>query len=342
MTQEQFNQNYGRIAMPKPFAHDGLITPIVDVGDSTHPVNFADGFPSEYSAPHSQGGKYVTRGEFNAIGNLATRNDFYKACGGLNTFNTALASKIGGYPKGAVLDHAIGNLVIRVMSLVDNNKYDFRNVELTSSEISSGIIRSAIDDIHWTVCNKETIDGVVLIDTPITMTGNYCLKTFKATSDCSLTVIPPSISYFGEYEKKIAEGTTIPISYEWSGFAIAINDFGTTPPSNIVFPQASFPTTTSFSVNWNGWKWLSGLVNVFWWINPDGAVVNFHTGQISNTDSWGGSLISGHYYAIAVISANDKINDEGDIDVGNITTICRKYKHYIQKPSGNLKIIMSV
>ena len=144
MTQEQFNQDYGRIAMPKPFAHDGLITPIVDIGDSTHPVNFADGFPSEYSAPHSQGGKYVTRGEFNAIGNLATRNDFYKACGGLNTFNAALASKIGGYPKGAVLQLLDNNVLKYVISLVDNNTVNFNT--------------AGVDGVNWMFCYESKHD----------------------------------------------------------------------------------------------------------------------------------------------------------------------------------------
>lgn len=146
MTQEQFNQNYGRIAMPKPFAHDGLITPIVDVGDSTHPVNFADGFPSEYSAPHSSGGKYVTRGEFNAIGNLATRNDFYKACGGLNTFNAALSSKIGGYPKGAVLQLLDKNVLKYVISLVDNNTVNFNTV--------------GVDGVNWMFCYESKHEEV--------------------------------------------------------------------------------------------------------------------------------------------------------------------------------------
>ena len=141
MTQEEFNQDYGRIAMPKPFAHGGLITPIADIGDSTHPVNFEDGFPSQYSAPHSQGGKYVTRGEFNAIGNLATRNDFYKACGGLNTFNAALASKIKGYPKGAVLQLLDNNVLKYVISLVDNNTVNFNT--------------AGVDGVNWMFCYES-------------------------------------------------------------------------------------------------------------------------------------------------------------------------------------------
>lgn len=184
MTQEQFNQDYGRIAMPKPFAHNGLITPIVDIGDSTHPVNFADGFPSEYSAPHSQGGKYVTRGEFNAIGNLATRNDFYKACGGLNTFNAALASKIGGYPKGAVLQLLDNNVLKYVISLVDNNTVNFNT--------------AGVDGVNWKFCyeskheeeeKKEVIISEKDVQLPYcdgTSSVSIMYKKFEIGYDCTV------------------------------------------------------------------------------------------------------------------------------------------------------------
>ena len=194
MTQEQFNQDYGRIAMPKPFAHDGLITPIVDIGDSTHPVNFADGFPSEYSAPHSQGGKYVTRGEFNAIGNLATRNDFYKACGGLNTFNAALASKIGGYPKGAVLQLLDNNVLKYVISLVDNNTVNFNT--------------AGVDGVNWMFCYEskhEDEEGEGFVDhidlTDITIDISYSINVFAKLSPRSGFVSIRNIRFeFGEGE----------------------------------------------------------------------------------------------------------------------------------------------
>lgn len=191
MTQEQFNQDYGRIAMPKPFAHDGLITPIVDIGDSTHPVNFADGFPSEYSAPHSQGGKYVTRGEFNAIGNLATRNDFYKACGGLNTFNAALASKIGGYPKGAVLQLLDNNVLKYVISLVDNNTVNFNT--------------AGVDGVNWMFCYEskhEEVDEGLLehieltdINSNITSSTNVFVKKVPRAGFVNVRNVNLEMSY---------------------------------------------------------------------------------------------------------------------------------------------------
>ena len=194
MTQEQFNQDYGRIAMPKPFAHDGLITPIADIGDSTHPVNFADGFPSQYSAPHSSGGKYVTRGEFNAIGNLATRNDFYKACGGLNTFNSALSSKIGGYPKGAVLQLLDNNALKYVISLVDNNTVNFNT--------------AGVDDVNWMFCYEskhEDEEGEGFVDhidlTDITIDVSYSINVFAKLSPKSGFVSIRNVRFeFGKVE----------------------------------------------------------------------------------------------------------------------------------------------
>lgn len=200
MTQEQFNQNYGRIAMPKPFAHDGLITPIVDIGDSTHPVNFADGFPSEYSAPHSQGGKYVTRGEFNAIGNLATRNDFYKACGGLNTFNAALSSKIGGYPKGAVLQLLDNNVLKYVISLVDNNTVNFNT--------------AGVDGVNWMFCyeskHEESGEGflehVELTDIP----------TNQRNSENVFTKLIPRSGFINIRNVKFEQDTIILQTSSWN------------------------------------------------------------------------------------------------------------------------------
>ena len=196
MTQEQFNQDYGRIAMPKPFAHDGLITPIVDIGDSTHPVNFTDGFPSEYSAPHSQGGKYVTRGEFNAIGNLATRNDFYKACGGLNTFNASLASKIGGYPKGAVLQLLDKNVLKYVISLVDNNTVNFNT--------------AGVDGVNWMFCYESKHE-----EEDETYLGSVSETDFGLTADSSVTIFSKESNRSGAlvirgFKYEISEDQTAP------------------------------------------------------------------------------------------------------------------------------------
>ena len=127
-----------RIAMPCPFGGFGSdnITPIKTVTGTD--VNFPDGFPSAYGAPTDTSGKFVTRKEMNAIGNLASNDLFYHKCGGLNTFDAAFCAQIGGYPKGAVLKMlGDNNTVFDVISLVDNNTFDFTELTTESFEIES-------------------------------------------------------------------------------------------------------------------------------------------------------------------------------------------------------------
>ena len=128
-----------RKAFLKPFASDGLITDFPDTDGEV--VNISTGFPSPYSAPGGSGGRYVGRGDINAIGNLATNDLFYHKCGGLNTFDAAFAEKVGGYPKGAVLDYINGTNIFKVISLIDDNVVDF---------VSAGV-----DGVNWAYCNMQ-------------------------------------------------------------------------------------------------------------------------------------------------------------------------------------------
>jgi hypothetical protein len=145
MTKENFRANFGPISMPQPFAHGGTITEI-GVTQDANSINFIDGFPSVYSAPKSNNGKFVTRGEINAIGNLASRNDFHRRCGGLNTFDPSFASAIGGYPRGAILQLFERGTIFYVESLVDNNLINFLEV--------------GVDDVHWRYCYESTYQSL--------------------------------------------------------------------------------------------------------------------------------------------------------------------------------------
>ena len=142
-----------RIAMPCPFGGFGSnnITPIKTVTGTD--VNFPDGFPSAYGAPTDTSGKFVTRKEMNAIGNLASNDLFYHKCGGLNTFDADFCAAVGGYPRGAILEYVAGTQIYNVMSLVDNNKVDFTGADHSSD--GTGISTGTVDGINWTYCNKD-------------------------------------------------------------------------------------------------------------------------------------------------------------------------------------------
>ena len=178
-----------RIAMPCPFGGFGSnnITPIKTVTGTD--VNFPDGFPSAYGAPTDTSGKFVTRKEMNAIGNLASNDLFYHKCGGLNTFDAEFCAAIGGYPKGAVLkmlgDH---NTVFDVISLVDNNTFDFTE--------------NGIDNEHWKYLNLN-IGDPSLDDTVFQWSGTHSegiiqIGTFAAPKTGTLRVsTTPNITKIG-------------------------------------------------------------------------------------------------------------------------------------------------
>lgn len=144
-----------RLAMPCPFAGDtgaNLATIGTVNGDV---INFKDGFPSPYSAPASAGGKYVSRGELNAIGNMATRDNFFARCGGINTFDPDFAIQIGGYPKGAVLQIVNQGALWFVESLVENNMIDFTRRMPTTEQSAAGITMGSVDGVNWRYCYES-------------------------------------------------------------------------------------------------------------------------------------------------------------------------------------------
>lgn len=156
MTAEQFSDSkYKPVLMPMPFGADDPSANYVipSVGSVPNAPNFEDGFPSAFSSPKSLNGQYVTRQQMNGIGNLATRYEFFRRVGGLNTFNADFAIEIGGYPRGCVLDFLYDNKLYKVLSLVDNNKVDFTGAIPTESQASHGITAGSVDGYHWLYCN---------------------------------------------------------------------------------------------------------------------------------------------------------------------------------------------
>ena len=168
-----------RIPMLKPFAFNGTRDAIPDsTGDF---MNITQGFPSVYGIPKSSGGKYVSRSDMNSLGFLATNDIFYHKCGGLNTFDASFSDKIGGYPKGAVLQFLNGNYLYNVISLHDNNTFNF-------------VSENSINGVDWAYCNEEmastnrilvlesnqTLFSTGIDTSPMTYTETF-LGVFKAT-----------------------------------------------------------------------------------------------------------------------------------------------------------------
>ena len=263
-----------RIAIKRPFAESGLITPIQDAsGDS---VNYPQGFPSIYGVPASEGGKYVGRGEINAIGNVATNDLFYHKCGGINTFDAAFAAKVGGYPKGAVLQYLNGNYIYDVISLIDNNMFDF-------------VASNTIDGANWAYCNKETSssDRILVVESSTTVNANnsqgLLLGVFKAPKN-------GFIVFEGNYIVNTQAGVLSDDTN--AGFAVALYDLGAS--------YTTIPTLTAQTLQ--GWKTIytaSTYCPETEWENnvKFNATIAFNLSVTPITDI----LTYGNFYAIAAL-----------------------------------------
>ena len=290
-----------RIAIKRPFAESGFITPIQDTsGDS---VNYQQGFPSIYGVPASEGGKYVGRGEINAIGNVATNDLFYHKCGGINTFDAAFAAKVGGYPKGAVLQYLNGNYIYDVISLIDNNMFDF-------------VASNTIDGANWAYCNKETSssDRILIVESSTTVNANnsqgLLLGVFKAPKN-------GFIVFEGNYIVNTQAGVLSDDTN--AGFAVALYDLGAS--------YTTIPTLTAQTLQ--GWKTIytaSTYCPETEWENnvKFNATIAFNLSVTPITDR----LTYGNFYAIAALcgEGGKKTNRAvADVKATSATGSCKIY-----------------
>lgn len=85
------------------------------------------GFPDITMKPMDEGG-YPPRGQgANGLFYIASDQKVYLQNGGSITFDQDVSDEIGGYPQGAVLDYIENGNFNKVISLIDDNTYNFVN-----------------------------------------------------------------------------------------------------------------------------------------------------------------------------------------------------------------------
>lgn len=295
-----------RIAIKRPFAESGDIEPIVDVaGDS---VNYLQGFPSIYGVPGSSGGRYVTRANMNAIGNVATNDLFYHKCGGLNTFDAEFAAKVGGYPKGAVLKYLNGTYLYDVISLVDNNKLDFTGAIPTSSQSAAGIVAGSVDNVNWAYCNKEVAssDRILVLETSTPFSPNSSMGTligvFKASKNGNIVI---EANYdIGTFVKEGTFPSTSPI-----GFAICIYSLGSS--------YSTIPTLSTDTIN--SWGCIYSKPIRYTTYNLR-ALPNSGSSFSLSINPFTEKLVYGNYYAISALLTNTAFSSTSDTFYAVATT----------------------
>nr|DAH64342.1 MAG TPA: tail fiber protein [Caudoviricetes sp.] len=114
--------------MPVPFANAGLknTIPVTPPGGSAiNQASYDAGFPPTTMTPIVSGGKPPRGRDMNGILYDVTSHLTYLNAGGQYWFDADFASKIGGYPLGAVLQSNDGKS--SYVSIVDNNTTDFNS-----------------------------------------------------------------------------------------------------------------------------------------------------------------------------------------------------------------------
>lgn len=135
----------------------------------TETSSISAGFLPITSEPLDDGGVAPERTDFNGMFYLSTDQRFYLQNGGLITYSDAVATKIGGYPQGAILGYldANGNLCY-VKSLIDNNQNNFittpANIDGTKWEYVT--LKSDLSNLGSTSSNN--FDGQ-WVNSPMTL-----------------------------------------------------------------------------------------------------------------------------------------------------------------------------
>lgn len=109
--------------IPRLWASGGETqNPIPENSTGTNRASYQDGFPAITSEAIADGGIPPNRLDFNGMGTIFTAYAYAFQMGQYTTFNSAVSTKIGGYPLGAILwyvDNGVPQYLVQ--SLVANN-----------------------------------------------------------------------------------------------------------------------------------------------------------------------------------------------------------------------------
>lgn len=144
-------------ALANTFCNSGDKTGTIPTADTgTNAASLAKGFPAITSTAISQGGIPPKRTDFNGILNLLSQYCFFMQNGGKFEFDATVATDIGGYPAGAILNYtdSEGN-EYQIKSLIDNN---------TNAPTSSNIRVSASQTgtFYWKLVSSNFMPGATL------------------------------------------------------------------------------------------------------------------------------------------------------------------------------------
>lgn len=166
----------------------GTIPETTSAGSNS--LSYADGFPIATATPQSDGGIPPKRTDMNKVLNLLSKNLVFLQNGGSISFDSDIATGIGGYPKGARLLYNDGN----------GNKYYIESLKDNNSTAPTE------ENIYKVSIHFLKVTGVV------NTTSNLPTASEDTTHDFYLC-LADGLVYITS-----ANHQTTPTTYSWAGF----------------------------------------------------------------------------------------------------------------------------
>jgi hypothetical protein len=161
MTSTELNNiRNGVLAMPSLFANAATLSSDISPVPKTDSGNvaFDTGYPADYDNAGATP-KTIERNKMNWLLRVLSQGSFFGQTGIRYTYNSDVATAIGGYPLGAVLAYDDGTSIRNVVSLVDDNTHNF--------------LTDGVDNQHWKYLDSAS-SGIFL---------DYGSSTYLFTAD---------------------------------------------------------------------------------------------------------------------------------------------------------------
>ena len=168
--------------VPVPFADQGTKNAIPvnsQIGVKDGAASYTDGFPPLTMTPIAAGGIPPAGGDFNGILNAITQSVRWACAGGQYAYDDAFSTAIGGYPKGALIQNAAGDVIW--LNTVDDNKTNPDTGTGWSPAIRYGLTTVALAGSNVTLTPAQAAKETIVLTGTLTANVQLIMPAWVET-----------------------------------------------------------------------------------------------------------------------------------------------------------------
>ncbi len=168
--------------VPVPFADQGTKNAIPvnsQIGVKDGAASYTDGFPPLTMTPIAAGGIPPAGGDFNGILNAITQSVRWACAGGQYAYDDAFSTAIGGYPKGALIQNAAGDVIW--LNTADDNKANPDTGTGWSPAIRYGLTTVALAGSNVTLTPAQAAKETIVLTGTLTANVQLIMPAWVET-----------------------------------------------------------------------------------------------------------------------------------------------------------------